>query len=87
MLGLQGLKLGRLGDLGPAVAGSPTLAGRPTDAVFPQEIGYRDLSMVLGVYGQLGTIKHRAPVVEYRVEQHKDLLGDRLQQLRSEVAS
>ncbi|MEP7226076.1 MAG: hypothetical protein ABI785_01845 [Gemmatimonadales bacterium] len=30
------------------------------------------------MYGHLGTIRHRADVVEHRVEQHAKLLADRL---------
>jgi hypothetical protein len=34
------------------------------------------------VYSHLGTVRHRAEVVEYRVEQHTEVLGDRLEVLR-----
>jgi hypothetical protein len=39
--------------------------------------------MVRKVYAHLGTIRHRSDVVEYRVEQHLERLGDRLQRLGS----
>jgi hypothetical protein len=34
------------------------------------------------VYGHLGTIRHRSEVVEYRVAQHEQALGDRLTALQ-----
>ena len=43
-----------------------------------REMGHGDESLVRHIYGHLGTIRHRAPVVEYRVAQHLDLLGERL---------
>ena len=33
------------------------------------------------IYGHLGTVRHRAKVVEYRVAQHAAKLGDRLTSL------
>ena len=33
------------------------------------------------VYAHPGTIRHRSEVVEYRVEQHRERLGDRLERL------
>jgi hypothetical protein len=33
--------------------------------------------MVEKVYSHLGTLRHRSKVVEYRVEQHADALGER----------
>ncbi len=38
--------------------------------------------MVRKVYGHLGEVRHRVGVVEYRVEQHRGKLGDRLEALR-----
>jgi hypothetical protein len=37
--------------------------------------------MVKRIYAHLGDVRHRAEVVEYRVEQHLDRLGDRLNRL------
>jgi hypothetical protein len=37
--------------------------------------------MVKRIYAHLGDVRHRAEVVEYRVEQHLERLGDRLQRL------
>jgi hypothetical protein len=34
--------------------------------------------MVEDVYSHLGTMRHRTDVVEYRVEQHREKLADRL---------
>jgi len=39
--------------------------------------------MVRRVYGHLGRVRHRADVVEYRLEQHAAKLGGRLEALRS----
>lgn len=38
--------------------------------------------MVQRVYAHLGTVRHRSEAVEYRVEQHADLLADRLTALQ-----
>jgi integrase len=43
-----------------------------------RELGHGGDSMVKRVYGHLGTVRHRAEAVEYRVDQHKKMLGDRL---------
>ncbi len=43
-----------------------------------RELGHTSPAMVQRVYAHLGTIRHRAEVVEYRVEQHAGALGDRL---------
>jgi hypothetical protein len=34
--------------------------------------------MVEEIYSHLGTVRHRAEVVEYRIEQHQATLADRL---------
>lgn len=39
-------------------------------------------AMVQRVYSHLGTVRHRSEVVEYRVEQHAELLADRLTALQ-----
>ncbi len=46
-----------------------------------RELGHASEAMVRQVYAHLGTIRHRSEVVEYRVEQHLERLGDRLQRL------
>ena len=46
-----------------------------------RELGHESEAMVRRVYAHLGTIRHRSEVVEYRVEQHLERLGDRLQRL------
>ena len=43
-----------------------------------RELGHGGDSMVRRVYGHLGELRHRAAVVEYRVEQHAAKLGERL---------
>ncbi len=50
-----------------------------------KELGHGGDAMVRKVYGHLGQVRHRAPVVEYRVEQHEAKLGDRLAAVRSGV--
>ncbi len=47
-----------------------------------RELGHGGDSMVKRVYGHLGTVRHRAEVLEYRVEQHAKVLGDRLTALQ-----
>jgi len=43
-----------------------------------KELGHGGESMVRRVYGHLGQVRHRAEVVEYRVQQHVAKLGERL---------
>jgi integrase len=43
-----------------------------------KELGHGGEALVKRVYGHLGTVRHRSEVVEYRVEQHREALGDRL---------
>ena len=43
-----------------------------------KELGHGGDALVKRVYGHLGEVRHRAEVVEYRVEQHAAKLGDRL---------
>ena len=47
-----------------------------------RELGHTSPAMVQRVYAHLGTIRHRAEVVEYRVEQHTEALGERLTALQ-----
>lgn len=48
-----------------------------------KELGHGGEAMVRRVYGHLGTVRHRAEVVEYRVEQHTERLEERLTALRA----
>ncbi len=48
-----------------------------------REVGLGGESMVTRVYGHLGNVRHRANVVEYRVEQHAAKLGERLGALQA----
>jgi len=48
-----------------------------------KELGHGGDSMVKRVYGHLGQVRHRADVVEYRVEQHAKALGERLATVRA----
>jgi integrase len=43
-----------------------------------RELGHGSEDMVRRVYSHLGTFRHRSEVVEYRVEQHFERLGDQL---------
>lgn len=47
-----------------------------------REMGHGSLRLVERVYSHLGDVRHRSEVVEYRVDQHKDVLGDRLRALK-----
>ncbi len=46
-----------------------------------KELGHSGTALVERVYGHLGDIRHRSEVVEYRIENHEDLIGDRLRAL------
>jgi len=46
-----------------------------------KDLGHGGDSLVKRVYGHLGTIRHRSDVVEYRVENHRAELKDRLREL------
>ena len=47
-----------------------------------REPGQSSQAMVQKVYSPLGAVRHRSEVVEYRVEQHRKRLADRLKALR-----
>ena len=48
-----------------------------------KELGHGGLSMMEQVYGHLGQIRHRSEVVEYRLADHREALGDKLETLES----
>lgn len=50
--------------------------------VVGRELGHGGDALVRRVYGHMGTVRHRAEVVEYRVEQHTAELRDRISRLR-----
>jgi integrase len=62
-----------------------TLDGGAPVSVFTvaRELGHSSTAMVEQVYSHLGTMRHRAEVVEYRVEQYAEALADRLTVLRT----
>ena len=63
---------------------TPVFAGIPTEAANSPEPSYRPLpasGLVDRVYGHLGDVRHRSEVVEFRVEQHREELGERLSTL------
>jgi len=47
-----------------------------------RELGHGSEALVKRIYGHLGTARHRAKVVEYRVEQHKKVLKEQLAAMR-----
>ena len=67
---------------GDDAEGQPILSAIPT-AKFQvsKELGHGSAAMVDRVYGHLGEVQHRSEVVEYRVENHREVLGDRLTKL------
>lgn len=52
-----------------------------------RELGHGSGAMVEQVYSHLGTMRHRTEVVEYRVDQHKERLGERLAALAGKLES
>jgi integrase len=46
-----------------------------------KELGHGGDSLVKRIYGHLGEIRHRSDVVEYRIENHEDLIRERLKVL------
>lgn len=48
-----------------------------------RELGHRSLDLVNEVYGHLGEIRVRSEVVEYRIENYRERLGERLERLRA----
>lgn len=64
----------RLQTLDRGAPVSPYTVGR--------ELGHGGTSMVDRVYSHLGQVRHRSEVVEFRVEQHKESLSDRLTALQ-----
>lgn len=47
-----------------------------------KELGHGGDALVRRIYGHLGTVRHRGEVVEYRVQQHRARLKERLADLR-----
>ena len=59
--------------------------GQPvSEFTVTREMGHSSPAMVRAIYGQLGTVRHRSEVVEYRVSQHMGVEGykDRVKVLR-----
>ena len=46
-----------------------------------KELGHSGTAMIEKTYGHLGEVRHRSEIVEYRVEQHKTKLRDRLSRM------
>ena len=57
-------------------------AGAPVSIyTVARELGHQADEMVKRIYAHLGATRHRSHVVEYRVAQHIEQLGDRLRRL------
>ena len=57
--------------------------GHPvSDYTVSRELGHGSPAMVQRVYSHLGEMRHRSEVVEYRVEQHRNTLGEQLRVLQ-----
>ena len=52
-----------------------------------RELGHGSEDMVRRVYSHSGAVRHRSEVVEFRVEQHFERLGDQLRRLGFVIAS
>ena len=50
-------------------------------------MGHGSQDTVERVYSHLGTVRHRSDVVEYRADQHREVLGERLEALRAFVTT
>lgn len=51
--------------------------GQPvSEYTVAKELGHGGPDLVRCIYGHLGAVRHRAEVVEYRMEQHRSILGD-----------
>ncbi|MEX2157633.1 MAG: hypothetical protein WD773_12440 [Gemmatimonadales bacterium] len=48
-----------------------------------RELGHGGDALVRRVYGHLGAVRHRSRAVEYRIEQHRKALRERLARLRA----
>jgi integrase len=48
-----------------------------------KELGHGSEVMLKTIYGHLGQVRHRAEHVEFRPEQHREVLADRLEALRT----
>lgn len=56
--------------------------GAPVSAfTVARELGHSSTEMVEEVYSHLGTVRHRSEAVEFRVEQHRRQIADRLKAL------
>ena len=57
-------------------------AGAPVSIyTVAREVGHQSDEMVKRIYAHLGATRHRSDVVEYRITQHLEQLGDRLRRL------
>lgn len=52
-----------------------------------RELGHGREDMVRRVYSHLGTVRHGSEVVEFRVAQHFERLGDQLRRLGFVITS
>jgi integrase len=47
-----------------------------------RELGHSGTEMVERIYGHLGQVRHRSEEVSFRIEEHEDILGERIRTLR-----
>lgn len=52
-----------------------------------REMGHGGQALVDRVYGHLGDVRHRSDAVEYRAEQHREKLGERLEAIDMTISS
>jgi hypothetical protein len=75
-------------DLEATVEGAELDHGAPVSMyAVSRELRHGSEDMVRRVYSHLGTVRHRSEVVEFRVEQHFERLGDQLRRLGFVITS
>ena len=52
-----------------------------------REVGHTDTDMITRIYGHVGQVRHRADVVGYRVDQHREQVEKRFGDLVTMVLS
>lgn len=52
-----------------------------------KELGHSSTRLIEERYGHLGEVRHRSEVVEFRVDQHREALGERLEALEALAAA
>ena len=65
----------------PALAAARRAGALVSIYTVARELGHQSDEMVKRIYAHLGATRHRSDVVEYRVANHLEQLGDRLRRL------